>query len=265
VIVDTHCHLNHEQLREETAALLERARAAGVLSAVVIGFDLPSSEEAVRLARNHASLYAAVGIHPHAAESYDSGVEARLAELAGAPEVVAIGEIGLDFHYDPSAREAQERAFRPQLALARSAGLPVVIHCREAYAETLDILEGDLQRELGGVMHCWGGATGEAERALNLGMSLGIGGVITFKNAESLREVVSGAPLDRLLLETDAPYLAPAPYRGKRNEPAHARIVAESLAALRSLSVEETAQATTANAHRLFRRMRSSPAHLQFP
>jgi TatD DNase family protein len=175
--------------------------------------------------------------------------------LAQNLRVVAIGEIGLDFHYDFSPRPDQFAAFRAQMALAREASLPVIIHCREAYPETLQVLEDEGADETGGVMHCWAGTEEEAERTVAIGLYLGFGGTLTFKNAEEVRACARAAPLESLLVETDAPYLAPMPYRGKRNEPAYTRFVAEKLAELRGLTFAEIARLTTGNAHRCFPRL----------
>jgi TatD DNase family protein len=223
---------------------------------VVVGYDVASSEQAVQLADAFAAVYAAVAVHPHDSRHYDDGAEVRLRELTRHPKVVAIGEIGLDYHYDFSSRAAQHSAFHAQMALAHEVGLPVILHCREAYADLLDILEAEHVATVGGIMHCWAGTEEEAERALDLGCYLGLGGVLTFKSAEAIRSVARIAPLDRLLIETDAPYLAPVPYRGKRNEPAFVRLVAEKLAEVRGQTPDVIAEATTANARRLFRRMK---------
>jgi TatD DNase family protein len=255
VIIDSHCHLNHELLRREVEAVLDRAASAGVERVVVVGYDLESSEEAVALARLHPPVYAAVAIHPHDAQSFDEAAEARLEALAQSAKVVAIGEIGLDYHYDFSPREAQFQALRSQLMLARRTGLPVIIHCREAYPDVLTVLEVEGEGKLRGVMHCWAGTDADAERTLRLGFYLGFGGVITFKNAGESRQIAASTPADRILLETDAPYLAPVPFRGKRNEPAYTRLVAEKMAEVRGCSVEEIVTLSTANAIDLFRRM----------
>jgi TatD DNase family protein len=253
MIIDTHCHLNHEQFTTDVPHTIERARQAGVEKMIVVGYDLPSSEAAVLLAERYQGVYAAVAIHPHDAKHYDDSAENRLLELAASKKVAAIGEIGLDYHYDFSPVEAQKAAFRAQIALAHKTALPVIIHCREAYGDVLDMLETEGIEEIGGVMHCWAGDAEQAERTLKLGMYLGIGGVVTFKNAALLREITAATPLDRILLETDAPYLAPMPYRGKRNEPAYTSIIAEKVAKLRGMPREEIEAATTANACNLFR------------
>lgn len=255
-LVDTHCHLNSEALADEAGEAVARALEAGVERMVVVGYDMTSSEEAVALAERLAPVYAAVAVHPHDARNYDARAEARLRELAAHPCVVAIGEIGLDYHYDFSPVEEQAAAMQAQLRLAEEAGLPVIIHCREAYRDVLDALErAEGARANGVVMHCWAGEPAEAKRALALGCHLGIGGVVTFKNAEAVRTAARAAPADRLLVETDAPYLAPVPHRGKRNEPAYTRLVAEKLAEVRGEPLEAVAAQTTRNALALFRRM----------
>lgn len=255
MLIDTHCHLNSPRFADDLPEAVARALQAGVTQMIVVGYDMPSSEEAVQLAERYAPIFAAVAVHPHDSKEYSTAAEARLRELASHPKTVAIGEIGLDYHYDFSPVEAQFAAFRAQLALAREVNLPVIVHCREAYRDTLDVLEEGDAQAVGGVMHCWAGSAEEAERALKRGLFLGIGGVLTFKNAETLREIAASAPMDRLLVETDAPYLAPAPHRGKRNEPAFTRLVAERLASLRAVTLEEIAARTSENARRLFGRL----------
>jgi TatD DNase family protein len=256
MLVDTHCHFNHERFADDLPECLERAQAADVRQMIVVGYDLSSSAQAVTLAETHAPLlFAAVAIHPHDAKSWTEAAAERLRELAQHPRVVAIGEIGLDFHYDFSPRPAQFAAFRAQMLLAQEASLPVIIHCREAYPETLAVLAEMGADDIGGVMHCWAGSPEDAQQTVALGMSLGFGGTLTFKNAQEVRTVAQSVPLENLLLETDAPYLAPMPYRGKRNEPAYTRLVAEALASLRSMTFAEIAALTTGNAHRLFPRL----------
>jgi TatD DNase family protein len=257
VLIDTHCHFNHERFALDLPECLERAEMAGVRQMVVVGYNLESSEQAVALAERYAPvLFAAVAVHPHDACHWNAATADRLRELAANPRVVAIGEIGLDFHYDFSPRPDQDTAFRAQLALAQEVGLPVIIHCREAYPETLAALAAEGIERIGGVMHCWAGTPSEAEQAVGLGMYLGFGGTLTFKNAESTREAARAIPLERLLVETDAPYLAPVPHRGQRNEPAYTRLVAEKLAELRGLAFPDLAALTTANAQKLFARLR---------
>jgi TatD DNase family protein len=255
MLVDTHCHLNHPDFAADLDQAVERALAAGVEAAVVIGYDLASSQRACELAERFPSLRAAVGIHPHAADEATPVALGRLRELAGHPQVLAIGEIGLDFYRDLAPRDSQEGAFSAQLDLALSAGLPVVVHTRESTTAALDAMQKFAVRGLSGVLHCWSGTPEEAGRAIDDGWWLGIGGVVTYKNAHALRAVAESSPLDRLVLETDAPYLAPQPERGRRNEPAYLRWVAEKLAQLRGLTLEQLAARTTANAMSLFPRL----------
>ena len=256
MLIDTHCHFNHARFADDLAETMTRARQAGVSQMVVVGFDRASSEQAVSLSEQHPGvLFAAIGIHPHDAKDWDAAAAARLRALADHPHVIAIGEIGLDFHHNFSPREAQETAFRAQMGIARDSELPVIIHCREAYLETLQILSEEGADDAGGVMHCWAGTPEQAAETVALGLALGFGGTLTFKNAEDIRIAARNAPLESLLLETDAPYLTPVPHRSKRNEPAYTRLVAEKLAELRGLSLPEIAALTTANARRIFPRL----------
>ena len=256
MFIDTHCHFNHKQFADNLPEFIERAQNAGVGQMIVVGYDMPSSELAVQLSEQHSGiLFAVVGVHPHDAKDWNGESDARLRELSDHPHVVAIGEIGLDYHYDFSPRDLQETAFRAQMQIARYVGLPVVIHCREAYGDTLQILSEEGADETGGVMHCWAGSVEEADKTVALGLALGFGGTLTFKNAETTRQAAQRVPLETLLVETDAPYLAPVPHRGKPNEPAYTRLVAEKLAELRGLTLPELATLTTANARRIFPRL----------
>jgi TatD DNase family protein len=256
MLIDTHCHLNHARFADDLAPCLQRAEEAGIRQMLVVGYDLASSEQAVALAEAHPGrLFAAVAVHPHDARHWDDATAERLRALTDNPHVAALGEIGLDFHYDFSPREAQFVVFRAQMQIARESGLPVIIHCREAYGETLEVLAAEGADVTGGVMHCWAGSVVEAEQTAALGLALGFGGTLTFKNAEEVRAAARIVSLESLLVETDAPYLAPMPHRGKRNEPAYTRIVGEKLAELRGLTFPEIAALTTANARRVFPRL----------
>jgi len=265
MLLDTHCHLNHDRFDGDLDAALARARQAGVRGALVVGWDCASSEAAVALAREHADLFAAVGVHPHDSADWTAECAARLRTWAADSRVAAIGEIGLDFYRDLAPRAAQERAFRAQLALSDSVGLPVVIHTRESVPETLAILGEEEFANVRGVLHCWSGTAAEAERAVELGYYLGFGGVLTFKNAADVREVARQAPVERLLVETDAPYLAPVPHRGHRNEPAYVAEVAAALAASRGLETLALIEQTGENARRLFTRLRVASADAAGP
>lgn len=251
-LFETHCHLNHRDFASDLPEALLRARRAGVREHLVIGWDLESSRRAVELADPGQGLFAAVGIHPHHASEWSAEVRDELVELAGSPGVIAYGEIGLDFYRNLSPREAQFRAFEEQLTLARERlNLPLIIHTRESMADTLDVLSG-APLGAGGVLHCWSGSCQEAERAVDLGWHLGIGGVVTYKNPGSLPDVARATSLDRILLETDCPYLTPTPYRGKRNEPSYLALVLGRLAMVLDRSESDLAAQTRANAARLF-------------
>jgi len=252
-LVDTHAHLHFPEFAGDLEAVLERARAAGVRCMVTIGTDVESSRAAVALAGREPDVWAAVGIHPHAASLAD---EARLAEierLAAAPRVVAIGETGLDFFRLLSPRDAQERAFRAQLALARRLRKPVLVHCRDAHEETLAILAEVPVGEAGGIMHCFSGDTAIARRCLDLGLLISLAGPVTYPKARALPEVAKVVPADRLVVETDCPFLPPQPYRGKRNEPAYLAVTAARVAELRAEPLEELASRMSENARTLLR------------
>lgn len=250
-LVDTHCHLDLEAFDEDRAQVLARARASGVERILVVGFAPERWGPALRLAQSEPDVAVAVGLHPTEAARYNDEVEAGIREAAMSPSVCAIGEIGLDYHWMTAPAEVQRRAFLRQIALAREMDLPFIVHQRDAAEDTLDALQeaGPPHR---GVMHCFTGDLTYAERCLAMGMYLGIGGAVTFRKATDLHEVVRSVPLDRLVLETDAPYMTPSPHRGKRNEPSYLRFIVERVAELRDTSVEEVAEATTANAARLF-------------
>jgi TatD DNase family protein len=250
---DTHCHLDVPAFDADRAAVLARARAVGVQYLLNPAYDLVSSRRAVTLAQTEVGIVAAVGIHPNEAASFDASTLAELRTLASAPGVVAIGEIGLDYHWDTVTHEAQAQAFVAQLALARELNMPVIIHCREAYDDLLALLRTHSAGLAGVLMHAFAGSLEHLRAALALGAHIGIGGPITYPKAHALREVVRAVPLDRLLLETDAPYLAPQSQRGKRNEPAYLVAVAQKVAEVRGLSIHEIAQRTLDNGRRLFK------------
>ncbi|HHX43998.1 MAG TPA: TatD family hydrolase [Chloroflexi bacterium] len=258
-LLDSHAHLDSSRFDGDRDAMLARAAAAGVEAIVTCGADVASSAAAIALAAAHATVWAACGIHPHEAQHAwatreaahgEAAVSDHLRRLVRSPRVVAIGEIGLDYHYDFSPRPVQRAVFERQLALAAELGMPVILHNREADADLRAIVDG--AGPLQGVLHCFLADRAMAEWALDRGLYLGVAGPITFRRSESLREVVRDVPLDRLLIETDSPYLAPVPLRGRRNEPAFVAHVAEGLAALWGLAPAEVAQRTNANARRLF-------------
>ena len=257
MLVDSHAHIDGPEFDEDREQVIERERAAGVTAILNVGTGDPHSgafERAVTLAQQHEKIYTALGVHPHDARLFDAEAEQRMASLvSGNSRVIAWGEIGLDFHYDNSPRDAQKNVFRRQLQLAREAKLPVVIHTREAEVETIEIIRSEASAErLIGVMHCFSGSEQLAMQAVELGFYISFSGIITFKKAEELRAVAQKVPLERLLVETDCPYLAPIPFRGKRNEPAYVVEAARCLAELRNLSLEEMAQITSNNFSSLF-------------
>jgi TatD DNase family protein len=247
-LVDTHCHLD---MLEDLDAVLERMRAAGVTRCVTIGVDAPSNERAVGLAKRYPDVSATVGLHPHDARLRTDETMNRLAELAAEPEVVGIGEAGLDYHYDNSPRDQQRAVFAEQIRLSHRTGKTLVIHSRAAWDDTFAMLaaEGPPERV---VFHCFSGGPTEADRALEVGAVLSFAGVVTFRNAGDLREAARATPLDRLVVETDAPFLTPVPHRGTRNEPSYVRFTAEAIAQVKGLDVVEVAVSTTKTATRLF-------------
>lgn len=251
-LVDSHAHLNHADYDEDRDEVLGRARREGVVAIVNVGYDLASSARAVEMARAEPDCYAAVGIHPHDASDVDDATLAQLGAWLAVPGVVAVGETGLDFYRDLSPRTAQLEAFRRCLALARERNVPVVLHDRDAHAEMLGVLGGDGIPAAGGVMHCFSGDAAMASACVDLGLHVGITGVITFGKADSLRAVARAVPAERLLIETDCPWLAPEPRRGRRNEPAYVRHVLSALAGTLGRTPDEVAEVTTANARRLF-------------
>jgi len=250
--IDTHTHLNHPRLLRRLDQVLARAREAGVSQMVVVGYDLPSSETAVALARQHPCLYASVGVHPHDAGGVSDGTLARLRELARGERVVAIGETGLDFYRDLAPREAQTESFRRHLGLAAELGLPAIVHCREAQEALLEILTARKSELPSLIWHCFDGTREQAETALALGAFLGFGGTLTYPRGEEMREVAAAAPEGRILVETDCPYLSPEPTRGRDNEPANLTLIIDRLAAIRRAERATMATATAENARRVF-------------
>ncbi len=248
-LIDSHAHVHFPQFDDDREAVIERVRKAGLVAIVEIGTDLASSRAALALAEQHDLIYATVGVHPHDAKTVDSSVLDQIRALARHPKVVAIGEIGLDYYHDHSPRPVQRQAFVDQLALAADLKLPVVIHSRDAHDDTLATLQ-DWQGA--GVMHTYAAGPERLDEVLAMGFFIGLSGPVSFSNADVLREVAKMVPLDRLLVETDCPYLTPEPHRGKRNEPAYVRHVAEAITRAREEPLEEIAEATTANARRLF-------------
>jgi TatD DNase family protein len=254
MLIDTHCHLDVGYFPEGADAVIARAQAAGVGSFITIGVgrDLEPARQAVALAATKTNVWSTVGVHPHDAGGLDDAGFAELEALARHGRVVAIGEIGLDYHYMRSPKEVQHQVFRRFVALARAVKKPVVIHTREAPADTLAILDEEGARDVGGVIHCFSEDRAFAERALDLGFDLSFSGIVTFKTAQAIKDVAAWAPGDRILVETDSPYLAPVPFRGKKCEPAHVVHTARHVAELRKESFDDLAAKTTANARRRF-------------
>jgi TatD DNase family protein len=252
-IVDHHCHLDFPELSADLAGVLARARAAGVGPMVTISTRIRRLGELLAIAEAHEGIYCSVGTHPHNAhEELDIPVE-EIVRLSEHPKVVAIGEAGLDYHYKHSTPDAQAEGFRRHIAAARQTGLPLEIHTREADADTIRILEDEHAKgAFPAILHCYTGGPELARRALDLGLYVSFTGVVTFKKADALREIAASVPLDRLLVETDAPYLAPEPHRGKTNEPANVVLTAAELAKVKGVTIDELARATTENFHRLF-------------
>lgn len=249
---DSHAHLDFPQFDRDRAQVMERAWRAGVVAVVNPGADLASSRRACDLAAREGRVWAAVGIHPHDAGQW-AGAAEEIRRLARGPRVVAIGETGLDYYRMLSPAPVQQEAFAGHIALARELGLPLILHCRDAYPDMMEILRREKAGEVGGVLHCFSGDEEAARRALNMGFHLGFAGPVTFANAHNLRRVLRVVPLDRLLVETDCPYLAPEPWRGKRNEPAFVARVAEAVAQAKGVPPDRLASITTENARRLFR------------
>jgi TatD DNase family protein len=253
MLIDSHAHIDDEKFDEDRQAVIQRALDSGVGKIVNPGADEASSRRAVLLAENHDCIYAAVGIHPHDAKSYDENShDQMLKDWAKKEKVVAIGEIGLDYHYDLSPRDVQKAVFIKQIELAKAVGLPIIIHNRESMADMEAILKDHFSATNGGVMHSYSGSVEMAKVFLDMGLYLSISGPVTFKNARKLPDVVKMLPLDRMLVETDSPYLTPTPHRGKRNEPAYVRLVAEEVARIKGMAAEEIEEITAQNAIRLF-------------
>ena len=248
-LIDSHAHVDFPQFDDDRHAVIERAQAMGLVGLVNVGTNVQTSRASVGLAERHDFIYATVGIHPHEAETATGEALDGLRALARHPKAVAIGEIGLDYYRDYAPRAAQRRAFQDQLALASDLDLPVVIHSRDAHDDVLTILSN---WEGTGVLHTYAGGTERLDRVLAMGFCIGISGPVTYAKAEQLRRVARDVPLDRLLIETDCPYLTPEPHRGKRNEPTYVRFVAQAVAKARGDSVQQIARATTENARRLF-------------
>ena len=255
-LIDSHAHIDFPQFADDREAMLQRACDAGVGTLLAIGTG-PGPEKldaAIPFAEQHDWIYTSVGIHPHEAKEVTPQHLDELARLARHPKVIAWGEIGLDYFYDHSPRDVQARVFRSQMELARAAKLPIIIHCRDAWDDCLALIERHWRPTgLAGILHCFTGTFGHAKRGLDMGFLISFAGNATYPKTQNIRDVAKEIPLDRMLIETDSPFLAPQPYRGKRNEPAYVAEVAKTLATVRNLAPEEIAAATAANFRRLFR------------
>lgn len=252
MFIDTHVHLNADQYEEDVEEVIARALDAGVTTMVVVGFDRKTINKAMDLAARYSFIYVVVGWHPVDAIDCTSEDLTWIESLAEHPKVVGIGETGLDYHWDKSPKDIQQEVFRKQINLAKRVNLPIVIHNREATADIVRILKEENASQVGGIMHCFSGSVETAKECIDMNFMISLGGPVTFKNAKTPKEVATEIPIEKLLIETDAPYLTPHPFRGKRNEPAHVTLVAEEIARLKGMSVEEVANITTRNARELF-------------
>ncbi|MED3934202.1 TatD family hydrolase [Priestia megaterium] len=252
MLFDTHVHLNAEQYEDDLQEVINRALEKGVQNMVVVGFDEPTIKKAIQIAETYDFIYASVGWHPVDAVDMTDEHLAWIEELAQHPKVVALGEMGLDYHWGKSPKEVQKDVFRRQIRLARKVNLPIIIHNRDATEDVVTILKEEHVEEVGGIMHCFTGSIEVANQCMDMNMYISFGGPVTFKNAKKPKEVATELPLDKLLIETDCPYLTPHPFRGKRNEPGYVSYVAEQIAELKGITYEELADITTGNAKKLF-------------
>lgn len=252
MLFDTHAHYYDTQFDKDRSEAINRARESGVEYILSVSSDVASSVENVTLAQNYDFIYAAVGVHPHSIIDLNNNIISALTDFASYSKVVAIGEIGLDYFYDNSPREAQKIWFAKQILLAKSLKLPIIVHDRDAHEDTMKILKEENAKEVGGVLHCFTGSVEMAREVMNQNFLISIAGPVTFKNANKLLDVVKYVPDDMLLIETDSPYLSPEPYRGKRNESAHIKFIAEKVANIKGKTLEYIEQVTNSNAKRLF-------------
>lgn len=252
MLFDSHAHLDDEKFDEDREAVIQRAIEHGITGIINVGASMASSARSIALAEHHRNIYAAVGIHPHDAKDALETDYEQLAHWTELEKVVAIGEIGLDYYYDFSPKEVQRTVFIRQLDVARQTGMPFIIHDRDAHGDILDILKREA-KGLKGVLHCFSGSLEMAREVIKMGLYVSIAGPVTFKNAAKLPDIAAQVPLERLLVETDSPYLTPHPYRGKRNEPAYVKLVAQQVADLRGMDFHELAKATSENVKTLFK------------
>ncbi|MBE6183207.1 TatD family hydrolase [Heyndrickxia ginsengihumi] len=252
MLFDTHVHLNDEAFKEDLEEVIKRAQSVGVKNMVVVGFDRPTIKRAMELIDQYEFLYASIGWHPVDAVDMEDEDLVWIEQLTEHPKVVAIGEIGLDYHWDKSPKDIQQTVFRKQIQLAKKLSLPIIIHNREATEDCIQILKEEGAEKVGGIMHCFSGSPETAKECLDMNFYISLGGPVTFKNAKKPKEVAAEVPLERLLIETDCPYLAPHPHRGKRNEPSYVKLVAEQIAEIKGISYDEVAKQTLLNAKHLF-------------
>lgn len=252
MLIDSHAHLDGESFDEDRDALIKSFKDSGVEAVVVPGSDMESSRKIVELVKVYENIYGAVGVHPHEVAGLTESDIDELRKLAGNGKIVAIGEIGLDYYYEYSPRDVQKEYFRKQIALAKELELPIIVHERDAAQDVFQIIREEADGKLTGVIHCYSGSIELAREYIKLGFYISFAGPVTFKNAKKPKEVSKEIPLERLLVETDSPYMTPVPYRGKRNDPTYVRYVAEEIAALKGISFEELAKQTTLNAKKLF-------------
>lgn len=251
-LIDSHAHLDGSQFDEDREELVEKLSEAGVEIVINPGANMESSRKIVELVEAYDIIYGAVGVHPHdTVDMVDSDID-ELRELAKRDKIVAIGEIGLDYYYDHSPREVQKQRFREQIVLAKELDLPIIVHERDAAQDVFDIISSEADGKLRGVIHCYSGSVEMAKEYIKLGFYISFAGPVTFKNAKKPKEVATEIPLEHLLVETDSPYMAPVPYRGKRNDPSYVRYIAETIAELKGISYEQVAEQTNRNAKQLF-------------
>ena len=253
MLIDTHTHIDMENFADRFDEVMQTAKDYGVEKVVIPGVEPSGFDRIIKLCEEYPDVYGAVGVHPEELNSYNEEAESRIKELLKHKKIIAIGEIGLDYYWDKSQIEKQKEIFERQILIAKQAQKPILVHDREAHPDSFEILKKTNAAETGVVMHCFSGSPEFAQQCINEGFYIALGGVVTFKNAKKVKEVAKTVPLDKLLLETDAPYMTPVPFRGKENQPAYVKFVAEEIAKLRGVSFEEIAEATTANAKKLLK------------
>lgn len=253
MLIDTHTHIDLEQFKDRFDEVLENAKQNGVEKVVIPGVEPSGFERILSLCEKYENVYGAVGVHPEEVNSYNEHTQELMKEYLKHPKIIAVGEIGLDYYWDKSQIDRQKEIFEKQILIAKEALKPVLVHDREAHLDSFEILKKTNAKEVGVVMHCFSGSPEFAAECVKEGFYIALGGVTTFKNAKKAKEVAKAVPLDRLLLETDAPYMTPVPFRGKENQPAYVKFVAQEIAQLRGISFDEVAAATTQNAQRLLK------------